>query len=139
MLRLMRFQRTMTEYSIIDVKCCCPERQCHLRPQIAQRSKNPNRVSSHTLVKNEVKFDNCRESTGCVVSIQVTMAAHPSHAHQILELTDIYDICFRTYWTLKLDFVAQWECQVHEFACLDSQSAWYGNCDAQNGLKTVIS
>jgi hypothetical protein len=67
------------------------------------------------------------------------MAAHPVHARKILKLTDIYDVCYQTYWALKMDFVEQWECHVDEFASLDSQSAWYGNCHAQNGLKTVIS
>jgi hypothetical protein len=67
------------------------------------------------------------------------MAVSPAHADQIGNLTEVYGVCFRTYWILKSDFVAQRNLQFRDLASADVQSAWYADCDARNALKNVVS
>ena len=67
------------------------------------------------------------------------MAASPVHADQINNLTEVYRVCFHTYWALKSDFVAQLNRNFRDLANTDADSTWHADCDARNALKIVVS
>ena len=67
------------------------------------------------------------------------MAASPAHADQICNLTEVYGVCFRTYWALKADFIAKLDLHFRDLASADVQTMWYADYDARNALKNVVS